>query len=108
MTEAEINQQRTLDLKQRLLLLSDEESHSSLPEEIISKQDQQRKDSSQCQYEGLHIATKKAVNMSCVPYKRTDKDCHEAFSYFGMFNVTNSDTHDCVMLPSRPICTFLT
>ena len=94
MTEAEINQQRTLDLKQRLLLLSDEESHSSLPEEIISKQDQQRKDSSQCQYEGLHIATKKAVNMSCVPYKRTDKDCHEAFSYFGMFNVTNSDTHD--------------
>ena len=108
MTEAEINQQRTLDLKQRLLLLSDEESHSSLQEEIISKQDQQRKDSSQCQYEGLHIATKKAVNMSCVPYKRTDKDCHEAFSYFGMFNVTNSDTHDCVVLPSRPICTFLT
>ena len=46
--------------------------------------------------------------MSCVPYKRSDKDCHEAFSYFGMFNVTNSDTHDCIMLPSRPICTFLT
>ncbi|CAH3044698.1 unnamed protein product [Porites lobata] len=74
----------------------------------MSKQDQQRKDSSQCQYEGLQIATKTAVNMSCVPYKRTDKDCHEAFSYFGMFNVTNSDTHDCIMLPSRPICTFLT
>ena len=83
MTEAEINQQRTLDLKQRLLLLSDEESHSSLQEEIISKQDQQRKDSSQCQYEGLHIATKTAVNMSCVPYKRTDKDCHKPLVTLG-------------------------
>ena len=108
MTEAAVphNQHRVFELEKKLRILSTEDSHSNThggqrsPTKIP--------DSQQCSYEGLQsIERFPSTNISCVPYKKTERECNTAFEYFGEFNLTSDALH-CESLPSRPVCTFLT
>ena len=109
MTEAAVphNQHRVLELEKKLRILSQaEDRHSN------SQGDKgppmKVPDSGQCSYEGLQSTEKlPSTNISCVPYKKTEKECNTAFKYFEEFNLTSDPLH-CETFPSRPVCTFLT
>lgn len=112
MTEAAVSltKHRAIELEERLRTLSDEDKHPN-PRELTSEHAQTSStftDSHQCSYEGLQSTEKfPSTNMSCLPYKKTEKECNEAFKFFGEYNLT-SDPHPCTKPASRPICTFLT
>lgn len=112
MTEAAVplNQNRLFELEKKLRTL-DEESHSNVQERPLAgdqSYSSRLRDSSQCSYEGLQSTAKITSSIiSCIPHKKTERDCNTAFKYFGHFNLT-SDPPYCGTLPSRPICTFLT
>lgn len=106
------NQHRVFELEQKLRLLSFDDGHSNTKKRPLQGKHLPSLGSSgsnQCWYEGLQSTTKipALTKISCVPYKKTERDCNTAFRYFGEFNVT-SDPLYCETLPSRPICTFLT
>ena len=115
MTEAAApfqNQHIFSELERKLRKLSGEEGSSNQAQERTLKHDHSSSvrptDSRQCSYEGLQSTEKiLSTNISCVPYKKTERECNEAFKYFGEFNLTSDPLH-CTTLPSRPICTFLT
>ena len=112
MTEAAVSltKHRAVELEERLRTLSDENRHSN-QRDSTSEHAQTSSiftDSHVCSYEGLQSKEKfPSTNMSCVPYRKTDGDCNEAFKYFGEYNMT-SDPLQCKKPASRPICTFLT
>lgn len=112
MTEAAVSltKHRAVELEERLRTLSGEDGNSN-PRDPTSQHAQSSlnfTDSQQCSYEGLQSTGKfPSINMSCLPHKKTDKECKEAFNYFGQYNLT-SDPLQCTKPASRPICTFLT
>lgn len=113
MTEAAVSlsKHRAVELEERLRTLSDEDSYSTRAD-LTSKQQPHTSSNSpeshRCSYEGLlPTETFLPTNMSCVPRKKTERDCNEAFKYFGEYNLT-SDPLQCDRQASRPICTFLT
>ncbi|XP_022806873.1 uncharacterized protein LOC111343937 isoform X1 [Stylophora pistillata] len=114
MTEATVSlsKQRAIKLEERLRTLSDGDSFSARSDLTLNlpQSSSDSPDSHLCPYEGLvprEQLTFTPRNKSCVPYKRTDEDCNEAFKYFGEYNLT-SEPLQCDSEASRPICTFLT
>ncbi|KAJ7362121.1 hypothetical protein OS493_013212 [Desmophyllum pertusum] len=110
-TAVHLSKNRAVELEKRLRTLSYEDSHS-IPTDLTTKHRAQTASAStnshQCPYEGLQSTEKfPLTNLSCVPYKKTEGDCNEAFKYFGEYNITSAPLQ-CERSASRPICTFLT
>ena len=113
MTEAAAPQEKNRafepEEKLRLMTFKDEplDTRKGLFQRVDSNS-QLNHSGSQCSYEGLQFERQlTSANISCILHKKTQKDCNEAFKYFGEFNLS-SDPLLCLNFASRPICTFLT